>query len=65
MDPLAIIGYILIGMLTLQPALGYIHQLIFKSRFLAVQAGEPNAKARGRILIPLGIINRALGIKAT
>jgi hypothetical protein len=77
MDPHAIIGYILVGMLTLQPVLGYIHHLIFKSRFLAVQAGEPHAKAPGRtlithghlwlgrVLIPLGIINGALGIKAT
>ena len=76
-DPHAYIGYILLGMLALQPLFGYAHHVIFKTRFLAVQAGEPHAKAPGRtivthahlwigrILIPLGIINGALGIKAS
>ena len=76
-DPHAYIGYILLGMLVVQPLLGYAHHVLFKTRFLALQAGEPHAKAPGRtvvtqchlwlgrILVPLGIINGALGIKAS
>jgi hypothetical protein len=76
-DPHAYIGYILLGLLTLQPVLGYAHHLIFKRRFLAVHALENNTKAPGRtpithghlwlgrIVIPAGIINGALGIKAS
>ena len=76
-DPHQYIGYILMGVITLQPVLGYVHHVIFKKRFLAVQAGDDNAKAPGRtpithahlwlgrILIPLGMINGALGIKAS
>lgn len=77
MDPHGAIGYVLIGMLTLQPVFGYVHHVIFKKRFLAVQGGDTAAKAPGRtvithghlwlgrVLIPLGIINGGVGIKAT
>jgi len=73
-DPHPIIGLVILVVALFQPFLGLIHHDVFKSRLLKFRAGMSAQKPGrtfwgrihvwiGRILITLGIINGAFGIR--
>lgn len=76
--PHATIGYVVFGLLTVQPILGFVHHAIFKRRRAAALAsGHTDSKPPGRTIlahahiwigrtcIALVLINGGIGIRAT